>query len=149
HKLNGMTIYLNYDDAIAAAKIANKPVMIDFTGWACVNCRKMEEGVWKQPGVYELLNEKYIIASLYVDERIALPADQQDSSVVLKKRMTTVGEKWTDMQIANFQQVSQPFYALIDPRTERLLNNPRGNTPEVKVYKDFLACGWETYKGQK
>lgn len=149
HKLNGMTIYLNYDDAIAAAKIANKPVMIDFTGWACVNCRKMEEGVWKQPGVYELLNDKYIIASLYVDERIALPAEQQDSSVVLKKRMLTVGEKWTDMQIANFQQVSQPFYALIDPRTERLLNNPRGNTPEVKVYKDFLQCGWDTYKGQK
>ena len=149
HELNGIQLYLNYDDALAEARKQNKPIMIDFTGWACVNCRQMEGNVWVKPEVYKLLKDKYIIASLYVDERIPLPESEQFNSESLKKQVTTIGERWTDMEVANFQQVSQPFYALIDPRDERALNHPRGNTPDVKAFEEFLKCGYETYKARK
>jgi thiol:disulfide interchange protein len=148
HVINGLTVYLDYDVALAKAKAENKPLMIDFTGWACVNCRKMEENVWITPDVYKELHDHYVIASLYVDERIELPFEQQYPSLALKKQVTTVGQRWTDMEIINFQQLSQPYYALIDPRDERIINRPRGNTPDIKEYAHFLTCGWETFKGR-
>lgn len=149
HELNGLQLYLNYDDALVEARKQNKPIMIDFTGWACVNCRQMEGNVWIKPAVYQLLKDKYVIASLYVDERIPLPAEKQYYSEALKKQVSTIGDRWTDMEIVNFQQVSQPFYALIDPRDERTLNHPRGNTPDVKTFEEFLKCGYETFKARK
>jgi thiol:disulfide interchange protein len=147
HIVNGLTTYTNLEDAMIEAKKQNKPIMIDFTGWACVNCRRMEENVWVKPGVYELLRDKYIIASLYVDERTALSKDQQFASPYLKGMATTVGDKWFDFSLRHFRSAGQPYYALIDPRAERLLNTPVPFTPEVDKYKQFLECGLVNYKG--
>jgi thiol:disulfide interchange protein DsbD len=137
---------LYLEDAIAEGKKQNKPVMIDFTGWACVNCRKMEENVWPKPEVYNTLKDNYIIASLYVDEQIALPADQQFESPFLKTRAVTVGDKWFDLSLRHFSNAGQPFYALIDPINSRILNTPKAYTPEVNKYSEFLNCGLTNFK---
>ncbi len=141
HTLNGMAIYLFLEDAMAEAKKQNKPVMIDFTGWACVNCRKMEENVWTNPKIYETLKNKYIIASLYVDDKRELPANEQFASTYLKATASTVGDKWFDLSLRHFSNAGQPFYALIDPNTTRILNTPKPFTPGIKEYDDFLQCG--------
>jgi thiol:disulfide interchange protein DsbD len=142
HDLKGLKVYLYLEDALAEGKKQNKPVMIDFTGWACVNCRKMEENVWTKPAINNLLREKYIIASLYVDEQIELPANQRFASPFLdKKWASTVGDKWFDLSLRNFKSATQPYYALIDPIDHRILNTPKGFTPNEEEYSNFLKCG--------
>jgi thiol:disulfide interchange protein DsbD len=142
HDLKGLKVYLYLEDALAEGKKQNKPVMIDFTGWACVNCRKMEENVWTKPAINNLLREKYIIASLYVDEQIELPANQRFASSFLdKKWASTVGDKWFDLSLRNFKSATQPYYALIDPIDHRILNTPKGFTPNEEEYSNFLKCG--------
>lgn len=142
HDLKGLKVYLYLEDALAEGKKQNKPVMIDFTGWACVNCRKMEENVWTKPAINNLLREKYIVASLYVDEQIELPANQRFASPFLdKKWASTVGDKWFDLSLRNFKSATQPYYALIDPINHRILNTPKGFTPNEEAYAGFLKCG--------
>jgi thiol:disulfide interchange protein len=142
HDLKGLKVYLYLEEALAEGKKQNKPVMIDFTGWACVNCRKMEENVWTKPAINNLLREKYIIASLYVDEQIELPANQRFASPFLdKKWASTVGDKWFDLSLRNFRSATQPYYALIDPIDHRILNTPKGFTPNEEEYSNFLKCG--------
>lgn len=133
----------DYEAALALARKENKPVLIDFTGWACVNCRKMEENVWPDPEVKELIEKNYILVSLYVDDRKQLPKEQQfvqtfaDSS---RKSVRTIGDKYATFQSINFGSVSQPLYAIISPE-EKLLTKPVGYTPDVKQYADWLKCG--------
>ncbi|MEI6311889.1 MAG: cytochrome c biogenesis protein CcdA [Bacteroidota bacterium] len=147
HDVKGLKVYLYLEDAIAEGKKQGKPVMIDFTGWACVNCRKMEENVWSKPEIYKILQKDYIIASLYVDEQIELPKNEQFASPVLNDKFAnTVGDKWMDLSLRDFKSATQPFYALIDPDNHRILNTPRGYTPDDKVYKSFLECGKYQYK---
>ena len=147
HDLKGLKVYLYLEDALAEGKKQNKPVMIDFTGWACVNCRKMEENVWTKPAINNLLREKYIIASLYVDEQIELPANQKFASPFLdKKWASTVGDKWFDLSLRNFKSATQPYYALIDPIDHRILNTPKGFTPNEEEYSGFLKCGLLNFK---
>ncbi len=147
HQLNGVKIYLYLEDALAEAKKQHKPVMIDFTGWACVNCRKMEENVWTKPAINRLLSDQYIIASLYVDEQIELPQNEQFASPFLNDGFAnTVGEKWIDLSLRHFNAAAQPFYALIDPVSNRILNTPRGYTPAENDYAKFLECGLKNYK---
>jgi thiol:disulfide interchange protein len=147
HEVKGLKVYLYLEDAMEEAKKQGKPVMIDFTGWACVNCRKMEENVWTKPAINDILREKYVIASLYVDEQIELPANEQfDTPFLDKKRATTVGDKWFDLALRDFKSATQPFYALIDPVNHRILNTPRGYTPTETEYKQFLSCGLTNYK---
>jgi thiol:disulfide interchange protein len=141
HQLKGLTIYLDLEDAIAEGKKQNKPVMIDFTGWACVNCRQMEENVWTQNSINEILKNKYIIASLYVDDDRDLPKEKQFESTYLKKTATTIGDKWFDLSLRHFYNAAQPYYALIDPINNRILNTPKGYTPKIKEYEKFLNCG--------
>lgn len=138
----------DYDQALALAKKEDKPLLIDFTGWACVNCRKMEENVWPQTEVKGLITQDYILVSLYVDDRKALPDDQQflfttgDGS---KKAIRTVGDKFATLQSENFKNVSQPLYVVISP-DEKLLNKPVGYTPSSKEYASWLKCGLAAYK---
>jgi thiol:disulfide interchange protein len=146
HDLKGMKIYLYLEDAMAEGIKQNKPVMIDFTGWACVNCRRMEENVWTKSEIYNTLNDKYIIASLYVDDKRPLKENEKFMSPFLKKEATTVGDKWFDLSLRHFNNAGQPFYALIDPISTRILNTPKAYTPEVKVYDEFLKCGLANYK---
>lgn len=137
----------DYEQAIALAKRENRPVMIDFTGWACVNCRKMEENVWPKPQVRELMG-KYILVSLYVDDKMRLPAAEQFTYTAKdggQRRITTVGEKWANFQTENFNASSQPWYVLVTP-DERLLTAPVGYTPDADQFAAWLRCGLDAFE---
>jgi thiol:disulfide interchange protein len=146
HTVKGLTVYTNLEDAKAEAIKQNKPIMIDFTGWACVNCRRMEEDVWPIAKVNEILKDKYIVASLYVDDKRELPVAEQFEAVSLKKKAVTIGNKWSDMQITSFKNAGQPYYVLIDPKNNRILNTPKPYTPDAGKYAKFLECGLSNYK---
>jgi len=136
----------DYEEALKKAKAEGKPLMVDFTGWACVNCRKMEENVWTDPEVYMRLKEKYVLVSLYVDDRKPLPEAEQYVSSFSGKKIKTVGNKWSDMQATYFNSNTQPYYVLISPE-EKLLTPPVGYTPEKNDYIKFLDCGLDAMKG--
>ncbi|CAL1516531.1 cytochrome c biogenesis protein CcdA [Chitinophaga sp. MM2321] len=141
----------DYEKALKLAKEQNKPILLDFTGWACVNCRKMEENVWTKDEVKVLIEENYILVSLYVDDRKVLPEDEQflfTTSNGHKKKIITIGDKFATMQTETFANNSQPFYALISP-DEQLLTRPVGYTPDAKVYADWLKCGLEAFKNKQ
>jgi thiol:disulfide interchange protein DsbD len=139
----------DYERALALAKAQGKPLLVDFTGWACVNCRKMEENVWTQPEVKTLIQKDYILVSLYVDDRKRLPEEAQflfTSRNGNKKEIKTVGDKFATMQTENFSNNSQPFYVLISP-DEKLLTKPVGYTPDERAYANWLKCGLDAFKG--
>ncbi|OQP47797.1 cytochrome C biogenesis protein [Niastella yeongjuensis] len=138
----------DYQEALARAKKENKPVLIDFTGWACVNCRRMEENVWTDEKVGELIKDKFIIVSLYVDERRTLPATQQvdfTTKTGSQKKIITVGDKWATFQSENFDAVAQPQYAIISP-DQKILTKTKGYTPSAKEFAQWLECGVDAYK---
>lgn len=123
----------DYEKAIALSKKLNKPLLIDFTGWACVNCRKMEEHVWTKPGIKNLIKENFILVSLYVDDR-----EKLDNGM-------TVGKKWASFQAQNFGQVTQPLYVVLSPE-EELITHPVGYTPDEKEYRNWLECGLKAFQ---
>ncbi|WP_194850495.1 protein-disulfide reductase DsbD family protein [Nonlabens antarcticus] len=127
----------DYEKGMAYAKEVGKPAMIDFTGWACVNCRKMEERVWGEPKVLEILKNDIVLISLYVDERADLPKDEQVISASTGKKIRTIGNKWSDFQIEEYQVNAQPFYALVDADGNDLVA-PVGYTPDLKEYTQWL-----------
>lgn len=140
----------DYDEAVKLAKEKNKPILIDFTGWNCVNCRKMEENVWTKPDVKNLM-DKFILVSLYVDDRKKLAAAKQFTYKLAdgtNKEIITVGDKWATFETENFKNNAQPYYALITPG-ERLINNPVGYTPDAKAYQAWLQCGLDAFKRSK
>ncbi len=132
----------DYDEGLKMAKEQHKIVLLDFTGYACVNCRRMEENVWSNESVYSLLKEKFIVVSLYVDDKKALPSDER-FTYTFKNSSTrdikTVGDKWSVFETENFKSNSQPWYAVINEK-EELLNFPCGYTPSVQEYLDWLHC---------
>ncbi|MBK7871609.1 MAG: thioredoxin family protein [Saprospiraceae bacterium] len=133
---------------MAYAKEVGKPVMIDFTGHACVNCRKMEENVWPKPQVYNLLKDEYVLISLYGDEKIELPENEQievPKATGGTRVLRNVGHKWQHFSTEYFGTNTQPFYALISPDGQ-LLNYPVGYTPDANEYASFLQCGLDAYK---
>ncbi|WP_243472658.1 protein-disulfide reductase DsbD family protein [Winogradskyella sp. MH6] len=141
------TITKSLEEGIALAKTLNKPIMLDFTGWACVNCRKMEEQVWTDDNVNEILVNDYVIVSLYVDDREALPKEEQFQYLRTNgtvKDIETIGDKWGTLQTINFQNNSQPYYVLLD-HNMGLLNPPRGNTPDEDVYYNWLKTGLDNF----
>lgn len=141
----------SFDEAFAEAKRVNKPLLIDFTGWACVNCRKMEESVWTVESIKKKLEEDFVLVSLYVDDKVLLPEDQQGvfeymaGGEMKKKKIKTIGNKWATLQTQVFNNNSQPYYVMLDP-DGYLLGNPVGYTPDVQEYSDFLDCGIEAVK---
>ena len=138
----------DYEEALARAKKEGKPVLIDFTGWACVNCRRMEENVWPNEKVSELIKDKFIIVSLYVDEKRSLPAAQQvdfTTKTGAQKKIITVGDKWATFQSENFDAVAQPQYAIISP-DEKVLTKTKGYTPSANEFAQWLECGVDAYK---
>jgi thiol:disulfide interchange protein DsbD len=138
----------DYEVALAKAKAENKPLLIDFTGWACVNCRKMEESVWTDPTVDSLMHTRFVVVSLYVDERRKLPLTEQtvvDTRTEGKKSIITVGDKWSTFQTENFGATSQPQYAILSP-DEKLLTRTKFYTPNAGEFADWLRCGLETFR---
>ncbi|WP_286761430.1 protein-disulfide reductase DsbD family protein [Salegentibacter sp. UBA1130] len=139
----GLEAYKDWDKGLEAAREQNKPIILDFTGWACVNCRKMEEQVWSNPEVFDVLNEEYILISLYVDDRKELPEAAQFNYLKPKggiKPIETIGDKWATFQTLNFKNNSQPFYVLLD-NDVNLLNEPVGYTPNESEYLTWLQEG--------
>lgn len=144
HNLN---CYHDYEAGMAYARTVGKPVMIDFTGWSCVNCRKMEDNVWSQPDILKILSEDYVLISLYVDDKTPLPAGQQYTSSFSGKKIKTTGNKWSDLQSRIYQTNSQPYYVLLDHKGKPLAV-PTGYTPNVEQYKKFLNEGLCRFKSR-
>lgn len=136
------------DEALAHARSVGKPLMVDFTGWACVNCRKMEEHVWPEQGVKELIENDYVLVSLYVDDKRELPKEEQfihETANGTKKPIITHGNKWATLQAENFASASQPLYVLLSPEG-KLLTDPVGYTPDKEEYATFLKRGLDAMK---
>lgn len=144
----GTHVFTNFDEGLAAAKELNKPILIDFTGWACVNCRKMEEQVWSTPAVKAILNNEVVLISLYVDDRDELPANEQFvyqyPNSPKSKKIKTIGDKWAAFQTINFKNNSQPYYVLLDANYN-LLEKPIGYTPDEEKYREWLQAGLDNY----
>jgi thiol:disulfide interchange protein len=144
-------LHNQYAKALQMAREQNKPVLIDFTGWACVNCRRMEENVWTNEEVKELMKNDFIVVSLYVDERQQLPASEQfvyNTKSGTEKPIITVGDKWATFQSENFNAVSQPQYAIISA-DEVALTKTKAYTPTAAQFRDWLKCGLDAYKKNK
>ncbi|MFN4949340.1 MAG: protein-disulfide reductase DsbD family protein [Bacteroidota bacterium] len=144
-------LHNEYEKALELAAAAGKPVLIDFTGWACVNCRRMEEKVWTDPRVDSLLRNAFVVVSLYVDERVKLPLAEQQTIKLpdgSSKQIETVGDKWASFQIQNFGATSQPQYAMLTP-DEKLLSLPKFYTPDPAAFLDWLECGLNAFATQQ
>ena len=138
--------YTDYDLGMAAAKAEGKPVMVDFTGYGCVNCRKMEAAVWTDPKVQELLNEKYVLISLYVDDKTPLPQPIEVKENGKTVKLRTVGDKWSYLERTKIGANTQPFYVLLDPSTGHPLNGLRSYNEDIDEYLEFLNTGLKNYK---
>ncbi len=147
----GMHPEHDFFTALELAKKENKPILIDFTGYGCENCRKMEEFVWNEPDILPTLQNEFILASLYVDDKEELPADQQttiDMVVGKMKKIKTIGDKWSMFQQVNFNNNSQPHYVLVTPEG-KIINNPVSGYMPKEDFKNFLECGLDYFKKNK
>ncbi len=142
---HNLTCFHDYEEGMRYAKSQGKPVILDFTGWSCVNCRKMEDNVWSDPKVLKRLSEQYVLISLYVDDKTELPLDEQIVSPTTGRKIRTTGNKWSDFQARIYQTNSQPYYVLLDNKG-KLLAQPQGYTPDVKDYVAFLDEGTCRYR---
>lgn len=141
---HGIPIFKDFDKGLAYAQKTNKPLMLDFTGHACVNCRKMEDYVWSDPNITRMLKEDVVLVSLYVDEQIDLPEAAQYVSAETGRKVTTIGNKWSDFQISRYKTNAQPYYVLLN-HNEQLLNRPTGYVTDVKTFKSWLEEGLKAF----
>jgi thiol:disulfide interchange protein DsbD len=136
----------DYDQGLAYAKKVGKPVMLDFTGWACVNCRKMEQNVWPKPEVLNILKNDVVLISLYVDDKRPLEAgDVVDSKLKPGKKLKYIGQKWSELQTIKYKANTQPFYVLMDHNEVNLID-PVSYTPNAEMYHDWLKEGILKFK---
>ncbi|SDS48864.1 thioredoxin family protein [Gramella sp. MAR_2010_147] len=135
----------DYEVGLAYAKEKGMPVLIDFTGHACVNCRKMEERVWSEPQVLEALKNDIVLVSLYVDDKRKLPENEQYVSETTGKEIESIGNKWSDFQITRYKANAQPYYVLID-HNEEMLIAPSAYEPDAEEYYSWLKKGIESFK---
>jgi len=147
HCPHNLPCFHDYDKAKAYAKQVGKPIMVDFTGWSCVNCRKMEDKVWIDPRVMSKLANDYVLVSLYVDDKTELKENEKYVSKTTGKKVKTVGNKWSDFQTARFKTNSQPWYVLLD-HNEQELNQPVGYDPNIDLYLNFLDEGLKEFKNR-
>lgn len=146
---NNLECFKDLKTGIAFAKKVKKPIMLDFTGYACVNCRKMEEHVWPDPSIDKHLRKDYVLISLYVDDKKELPEDQQ---VLVNRinggtrKLESYGHKWANFQTQFFKSNSQPYYVLLNSEGTKVLNKAVGYTPDEEDYVRFLECGLEVFK---
>lgn len=142
HNIN---CFHDYDEGMKYAKENSKPVMIDFTGWTCVNCRKMEDNVWSDAVVLKLLSQDYVLISLYVDDKTTLPDSLQYISSFSGKKIKTTGNRWSDLQASKYNTNSQPYYVLLD-NEGNMLATPSAYDLDIQKYVEFLDGGLEEFK---
>ncbi|MEM0575612.1 protein-disulfide reductase DsbD family protein [Flavobacterium polysaccharolyticum] len=139
---HGIVIFDDYEEGLAYAKKVNKPIMLDFTGFACVNCRKMENNVWSNPNVLSILKEKVVVISLYVDDKRELPKNEQFFSKATDSEIETIGDKWTDFMITRYKTNTQPLYVLTDLEGKSLnAAQPTISYVGVEEYEAWLKSG--------
>lgn len=142
---HGIVAFEDYEHGLAYAKQVNKPVLLDFTGDACANCRKMEDNVWSDASILPILKEKVVLISLYCDRKIELPKEQQYVSKTTGKEVVTIGNKWTDFQITRYKSNSQPLYVILDTDGNDL-SKPIAFTFDKQEYKQWLEDGISKFK---
>ena len=135
----------DFDAGMEYARQQGKPVMIDFTGYGCVNCRKMELAVWTDPTVSKILNDDYVLITLYVDEKTKLPEPVKVNENGTERTLRTVGDKWSYLQRSKFGANAQPFYVLID-NEGKPLNKSYSYDEDIQKYVEFLQTGLKNYK---
>ena len=150
--------YRDFYEGIEAAKSEGKPVMIDFTGYGCVNCRKMEAAVWTDPEVQDIINNDYILIQLYVDDKTALPQPIKVTEKGQQRTLRTIGDKWSYFQRSRFGHNTQPFYVLLDSRQtftkgegsymHAVLQKPRSYDEDIPAYIQFLQSGLKAFKNR-
>lgn len=145
HCPHNLNCFHDYDAALAYAKTVNKPLMVDFTGWSCVNCRKMEDKVWVEPMILQMLREDYVLVSLYVDDKTELPKSQQRISPTTGNKIRTIGNKWSDLETERYKTNTQPFYVLLDHQ-EKILIPSSGYQPDATLFSNFLSSGLQEFK---
>ena len=140
--------FTDYDIGMAAARAEGKPVMVDFTGFGCVNCRKMEAAVWTAPQVQTLINGEYVLISLFVDDKTPLPQPIEVMENGKRHTLSTVGDKWSYLERVKIGANTQPFYLLLDPATGKPLNRLRSYDEDIAQYVEFLKTGLKNYRGK-
>ena len=140
--------FLDYETGMAAARAEGKPVIIDFTGFGCVNCRKMEAAVWSDPQVADILNKKYVLISLYVDDKTTLPESLEVTENGQTRTLRTIGDKWSYLQRVKFGANAQPFYVLLD-NDGKPLNGSRSYDEDIQEYILYLNTGLTNYNKAK
>lgn len=146
--VHGLTIFTDYEEGLAYAKEIKKPVLLDFTGHACVNCRKMENSVWADERVLKILKNDVVLISLYADDKRELPKDKQFVSKSTGETIETIGDKWTDFMITKYKTNTQPLYVLVDLEGNNL-NSKTPTTsydPDVALYENWLKEGISNFK---
>jgi thiol:disulfide interchange protein DsbD len=144
---NNLDCFKDYEEGIIYAKEVQKPILLDFTGYGCVNCRKTEENIWVDNKVWNKLSEDFVLISLYCDDETPLP--QMTFSKSRNKKIRNIGNKWEDFQIVNFQQNSQPLYVPVDPNDQQILVPARGYHSDIQGYDQFLSCASQTFKSKQ
>jgi thiol:disulfide interchange protein len=151
-KTRGLDAWYDYDQALQESKKIHKPILIDFTGFNCVNCRKMEANVWSNPQVFNHLKNDFVLLQLVVDDKAALPASEQFVSTYSGKTITNLGGKWSDLEASRFNSNSQPFYVMLDSDGNLLTDkngatiNPSPADYDIADYNKFLESGIAAYK---
>tara|TARA_S200000501_G_scaffold227069_1_gene212900 strand:- start:665 stop:2464 length:1800 start_codon:yes stop_codon:yes gene_type:complete len=147
---NNLNCFKDLKSGMDYAKSVNKPILLDFTGYACVNCRKMEEHVWPLKDVDKLLRDKFVLISLYVDDKKSLPDLEKINVNRISgkgvRKLNNYGHKWAYFQARYFNVNSQPYYLIMDPNSYSILNSPVGYTPDEMEYINFLNCGLSSFK---
>ncbi|TDD95484.1 protein-disulfide reductase DsbD family protein [Flavobacterium cellulosilyticum] len=142
-----IVVFDDYDKGMAYAKIVNKPIMLDFTGFACVNCRKMENNVWSAPKVLSILKNEVVLISLYVDDKRDLPKNEQFVSKSTDSEIVTIGDKWTDFMITTYKTNTQPLYVLTDLKGNSLnVTKPTISYVNVDEFESWLKVGISKFK---
>ena len=143
----GLNCFKDFEKGLLESRYTNKPMLIDFTGWACANCRRVEENTWSKNDIYNMINDEFILISLYVDDRSKLLnnkninlTDKNGNVKILKNE----GEKWSAFQTLNFNINSQPYYVLVSPSLD-ILNSPIQYT-DTQTYRDWLKEGLDNFK---
>ncbi|MFO8067997.1 MAG: cytochrome c biogenesis protein CcdA [Bacteroidales bacterium] len=147
---HGLMAFTDYEEGLAAAKKAGKPVLLDFTGLGCSNCRKMEATVWSEQDVIDRFKNNFVKISLFVDDRTSLPENEQfvSSAMGRERKITRVGQKWSLFQAEKYGTNTQPYYVILD-HDEQILTEPRGYNTDVEEYIKFLDEGFENFKNKK
>ncbi len=142
---HGIIAFHDYEEGLAYAKQINKPILLDFTGYACVNCRKMEDYVWSDKIILSILKNEVVLISLYVDDKKELAENEKYVSKETGKKIKTIGNKWSDFQITKYKANAQPYYLILDTDGATLSDEPASYDPDIELYEKWLRNGIDKF----